>query len=155
MRGYDFTKVYNMLIYFDNCCFNRPFDNQPSEIIRLETQAILSIQQIILKKQIDLAWSFILDFENNANPHINRREAITEWKKIAAIHISALETIRKCANNLTVDFGIKSKDALHLACSIEANCHYLLTTDKQFLKHAKNIKSISVLNPIDFYKEWS
>jgi hypothetical protein len=48
MRNCDFTKDFKMLIYFDNCCFNRPFDSQTSEIIKQETQAILSIQQTII-----------------------------------------------------------------------------------------------------------
>ena len=29
--------------------------------------------------------------------------------------------------------NIKAKDALHLACAIEAHCHYLLTTDKYMI----------------------
>jgi len=36
-------------IYFDNCCFNRPFDNQKNIKIFLETHAKLYIQQKILE----------------------------------------------------------------------------------------------------------
>lgn len=33
-----------MEIYLDNCCFNRPYDNQSFVQIELETQAKLYIQ---------------------------------------------------------------------------------------------------------------
>ena len=122
-----------MLIYLDNCCFNRPYDIQSSEIIKLETEAKLAIQYAILTKQIRLVWSFILDFENNANPYPDHREAIAEWKNLASVQIIAQETIREYANQLTATLGIKSKDALHIACSVEAQCDYFITTDKRLL----------------------
>jgi len=127
-----------MLIYLDICCFNRPYDIQSSEIIKLETEATLAIQHAILADEIRFVWSFMLDFENNANPYPDHREAIAEWKNLASVQISALETIRKYANQLTATFGIKSKDALHIACSIEAQCDYFITTDKRLLKKSKH-----------------
>lgn len=36
-----------MRIYLDNCCFNRPFDDQNQLRIRLETEAKLGIQEEI------------------------------------------------------------------------------------------------------------
>ena len=41
-----------MRIYLDNCCFNRPFDNQTDIKIRLETEAKLYIQQLIIEKKL-------------------------------------------------------------------------------------------------------
>jgi hypothetical protein len=35
----------NMKIYLDNCCFNRPFDDQNDIVVRLEMEAKLFIQQ--------------------------------------------------------------------------------------------------------------
>ncbi len=45
-------------IYLDNCCFNRPFDNQNDMKIKIETEAKLSIQEIIKKDEIDVVWSY-------------------------------------------------------------------------------------------------
>jgi predicted nucleic acid-binding protein len=139
-----------MLIYLDNCCFNRPYDTQASGIIKLETEAKLTIQQAISDRKIDLAWSFILDFENNANPYPDHKEAIAEWKALASVQILALETIKIHANQLVKELGIQAKDALHLASSIEAQCQYFITTDKRLLKKAKMLTDICALNPIDF-----
>lgn len=34
-----------MKLYLDNCCYNRPFDDQTQERIHLESEAILTILQ--------------------------------------------------------------------------------------------------------------
>jgi hypothetical protein len=39
-------KIYRL--YLDNCCLNRPFDNQEQLKIKLETKAKLYIQHAIL-----------------------------------------------------------------------------------------------------------
>lgn len=48
-----------MRIYLDNCCFNRPFDDQSELKIRLESEAKLFIQAKISTNQTELAWSYI------------------------------------------------------------------------------------------------
>jgi predicted nucleic acid-binding protein len=92
----------------------------------------------------------MLDFENHANLYPDHREAISEWKNLASVQIEALETIRKYANQLTATNGIKSKDALHIACSVEAQSYYFITTDKQLLKKSKTLTTIKTINPVDF-----
>ena len=43
-----------MRLYLDNCCFNRPFDDQSQLKVRLETEAKLFIQQGILVGRYEL-----------------------------------------------------------------------------------------------------
>jgi hypothetical protein len=43
-----------MRIYLDNCCFNRPFDDQSQTRVRLEAEAKLEIQRRIKDKAIEL-----------------------------------------------------------------------------------------------------
>lgn len=57
-----------MILYLDLCALNRPFDNQKQTRIHIETEAKLVIQGKILMNKYKLVWSFILDFENQANP---------------------------------------------------------------------------------------
>lgn len=54
-----------MKLYLDNCCFNRPFDNQTQIRIRLETEAKLKIQEEIRLGNFKLVWSYILDYRPN------------------------------------------------------------------------------------------
>ena len=51
-QGEDIVRVY-----LDNCCYNRPFDNQNFLRISLETQAKLYIQKLIRDKKVELATS--------------------------------------------------------------------------------------------------
>ena len=139
-----------MKIYLDNCCFNRPYDSQTAERIKLETEAKLYIQSMVVEGKLSLVWSFMLDYENSANPYPDQREAVAEWKAQAKHYISALEGIRERGMNIEKVTGIKSKDALHLACALEAKCDYFITTDRIFLKKAQAVREIQTINPVDF-----
>ncbi|MGL4209325.1 MAG: hypothetical protein ACRCTY_08050 [Candidatus Adiutrix sp.] len=55
-------------IYLDNCCYNRPFDDQSHIKIRLETEAKLYIQASVREGEYYLVWSYMLDYENSDNP---------------------------------------------------------------------------------------
>ncbi len=138
-----------MRIYLDNCCFNRPYDEQSHDIIRIETEAKLVIQEAIHNGIIELVWSFMLDFENNANPFMDNRDAISKWKNKAVEYIDSRDRILEKAKEIS-DYGIKAKYALHLSCAIAADCDYFLTTDRQLLKKALSLIEIKTINPVDF-----
>ena len=112
-----------MRIYLDNCSFNRPFDDQTQMKIRLETEAKLFIQNVILNGEIELVWSYILDFENSANPYEQRKETIQAWRDIAVLDGEEDEEIILLANNFT-SVGFKAKDSLHVACAVKCKCIY-------------------------------
>ncbi|GHT04936.1 hypothetical protein AGMMS49525_11750 [Bacteroidia bacterium] len=137
-------------IYLDNCCFNRPFDNQEQLKIRLETEAKLFIQQSVLLGTYELVWSYILEFENNQNPYADRRNAIRDWKDVATVFCVENESIIEFAENLS-SLGIKVKDALHIACAVDANADCFITTDKKLLN--TNVKEIKIINPLMFINE--
>ncbi len=141
-----------MRIYLDNSCFNRPFDDQKQLRIKLETEAKLDIQERIFQKEIELAWSYILDFENEANPFEQRRFAIRGWKNYALVDTDETKEIVERAEKFH-QLGIKSKDSLHLACAISMQCEYFLTTDDELIKKTSGIEEIKVTDPISFIKE--
>ena len=136
-------------IYLDNCCFNRPYADQSYLLIHLETEAKLFIQQAILHQRFELVWSYMLDYENAANPYQNRKQVISNWKNIAVMDVDASDIIVECGKKI-MQKGVKNKDALHLACALEAKCDYFLSTDKKLLRAA--FDEISLVNPIDFIK---
>ena len=139
-----------MKIYLDNCCFNRPYDEQLYETIRLESEAKLFVQEKILNGSISLVWSFILDFENNANPYDNQKESIAEWKQISCENVTAEMAVLERARDVATIYRVKPKDAIHIASAIFAHCDYFLTTDRQLLKKIFSLKEIRTINPIDF-----
>lgn len=47
-----------MRVYLDNCCYNRPYDNQSQVRISLESQAKLHVQDLIREEKLELASSY-------------------------------------------------------------------------------------------------
>lgn len=138
-----------MRLYLDNCCFNRPFDDQSMLTIRLETEAKLHIQDAIRSGQYSLAWSYVLDFENGANPLGERKAEIQRWEELADTFTQETPEILARMNEI-VKTGIKPLDALHIACAKATGCDYFLTVDKGILKKAHKISDIQIISPVDF-----
>ncbi|MCK9304264.1 MAG: hypothetical protein M0P27_02565 [Bacteroidales bacterium] len=141
-----------MRIYLDNCCFNRPYDDQSHLRIRLETEAKLWIQSDIRNGSHDLVWSYILDYENEKNPFNERAGMICKWKKYAVDDISESTELLSLAK-LFLKCGFKKYDSLHIACALTGNAKYFITTDDGVLRKSSLIEKMQVMDPIDFIKE--
>ena len=137
-------------VYLDNCCFNRPYDDQSHLKIELETKAKLKIQEMIVGGELELVISYILEQENDDNPYMERKTAIEDFFKYASIDLDETDDVINIAKNAQKT-GLKAKDSLHVACAIVANCDYMLTTDRRFLKYTDT--RIQVLNPMQFIIE--
>ena len=141
-----------MKIYLDNCCFNRPYDDQTQIRISLETQAKLYVQDLVKKKKVDLVTSYVLWYENSQNPYETKRTAIGEFiqmNSIEYIDSDKADVIKTKAEEI-LKTGIKMKDAYHVACAIYSSCDCFLTTDDKLLKY--HTSEIQMLNPIDFIR---
>ena len=137
-------------IYLDNCCYNRPFDNQAQMKIRLETEAKLYIQTGAREGKYSLCWSFMLDYENDKNPYREKQSMVAPWKGIADYYCQPSKIILSRGKEI-MKLGVKNEDALHIACAIEEHCEYFITTDGRLMN--KNIEGIKIINPIDFVRE--
>jgi len=118
--------------------------------IRLETEAKLYIQSGIREKKYLLVWSYMLDYENNDNPYEEKRSVISPWKEIAKDYCPSSDDVLVLGREI-MTLGVKAKDALHIACAIQSECDYFITTDKKLAK--KMITNIKIVNPIDFIRE--
>jgi hypothetical protein len=139
-------------VYLDNCCFNRPFDDQGQVRVRLETEAKLEIQRRIKDKELELAWSYMLDYENQANPFQERREAIARWKQAATVDVEETPRLLHRAMEIT-GRSVPSKDAIHIACAMVAGCAFFLTTDDLIVKKMRGYSGIAVMDPTQFVIE--
>ena len=137
-------------IYLDNCCYNRPYDDQSQLRISLESQAKVYIQNMIRNDELELATSFVLTFENSKNRVEEKRNAIASFmEEYSSIYISG--TCKDRADTIASEImatGVKSADALHTACAIIARCDYMLTTDDRLLKYRSD--KIRIVNPTEF-----
>ena len=154
VRG-EFDQMVRTRVYLDNCAYNRPFDDQAQIKIALETEAKKYVQRLIVEKAIDLVYSYINRLENDDNPFTMRKNTINAFFEHVAFYVDSTnaEFIEKKATGI-MKSGIKARDALHIACSIEGGCDYFITTDKPLLRHKHD--GIVVCNPIwflDYYEE--
>jgi predicted nucleic acid-binding protein len=138
-------------IYLDNCCFNRPYDDQTKLRIWLETQAKLHIQALVYEHKVALVWSFMLKFENSRNIFKSKKNAIAEWEFLSITFVEKSENIREIAKKIMIT-GIKDADAVHIACAIAGKCDYFITVDKRLWKYKD--KRITICNPIEFINQF-
>ena len=141
-----------MRVYLDNCCYNRPFDEQVQLKVRLETVTKLAVQMLMATRVVEYVWSKALDYEISFNPFPKRKVSIMWWRDGAAEYVETTEEIIRRGEEIE-RFGVKPKDALHLASAEKANCDMFLTTDKGILKKVQVLGRMKVVNPIQFISE--
>lgn len=113
-------------LYLDACCLNRPFDDQTSERVHLESEAVL----LILKRIESGEWQWIaseaLSYEINQTPDKERRSRLLAVLSGATRSISIEEKEKGRAGELA-KLGFRSFDAMHLACAESGNADIFLT----------------------------
>jgi len=136
-----------MRIYLDNCCYNRPFDDQTQTSIAIETIAKLKIQESVKNGEYELVWSDVLEYENDNNPYDHKRNAIGLWRILASDFVKINNDILHYAENIG-RMGIDEYDAMHIACAVASGCDYFITVDKKLLK--RTLDEIEIISPITF-----
>ena len=140
-------------IHMDNCCLNRPFDDQSNLRIHLEAEAIKTIIALVEQQKWDLVSSKILKFEISKVVDESRKNELMLMESLADKVVQINTQIGVRANEFE-RLGIHSFDALHLACS-ENNADIFLTVDDRLIKKALTINSlnISIRNPLIWLSE--
>jgi predicted nucleic acid-binding protein len=134
-------------IYMDNCCYNRPYDDQENPKVVVETLAKLYIQERVLKHELDLVWSYILKYENSQNSIESKRDAIAQWESLSVEFVEKSSPAVALASEVAAT-GVHPADSLHIACAITAKCDCIITVDKRMAKYQDS--RIIVCNPVDF-----
>jgi predicted nucleic acid-binding protein len=142
-----------MKIYFDNCCYNRPFDEKTLITIQLESDAKILIQHRVNHGIYDVVWSYMNEYENNFNPYKDRRHSIQKWAEHNTKEFCYPSDIILKRGEKIQKLNIRKKDALHLACAIESSCDYFITTDYLLIRKNKLFSEIRIINPINFLLE--
>ena len=137
-------------IYIDNCCLNRPFDDQTQVRVRLESEAILLILYHI--EQGDWLWvgSEVLIDEIEQTPDPEKRSRLQVVANYVQDIVEVNEPELKRAHELQ-KLGFQGYDALHIACAEYAKADVLLTTDDHLVKLAKRFTKklgVAVVNPL-------
>ena len=130
-----------MNVYLDNCCMNRPFDDQSDRRIRFESEAVKVILSICEQRR----WHNIARFDIDQIPDEDRR-----WKlQLVSGQTDDVVTIDRAVSGRAKEFeekGIQAFDALHLACA-EDGADVFLTVDDNLLDQALGIEDLKI--PVD------
>ena len=135
----------------DNCCYNRPFDDQTQERIHLESEAILMILQRRQAGIYRVVGSNILELEMERMHDAAKKQKVKELYKAADLHINYTENIKKRSKEIMVLSKIRTFDSLHIAAAEEAKADVMLTTDDKLEKMAEKLElKVRVMNPLKF-----
>ena len=130
-----------MNVYLDNCCMNRPFDDQSDRRIRFESEAV----KVILSLCEQRRWHNVARFEIDQIPDEDRRKKL----QLVSGQTDDVVKIDKGISGRAKEFeekGVQAFDALHLACA-EDGADVFLTVDDNLLKQALGIEDLKI--PVD------
>lgn len=140
-----------MKIYLDNCCYNRPFDDQTQERIHLESEAILTILKRGEIGVYQIIGSDILRLEIERMSDGVKKQGVKELYQVASMSISYSEEIKDRAAEIVSTSKIRNFDSLHIASAEVAGVDVLITTDDKLEKMSAKLNlKIKVMNPLKF-----
>lgn len=86
------------------------------------------------------------------NPSQDNCDKILSWCDHATTYVVIDNAIKHRAAEIMC-LGVKTADALHLACAESAECDWFFTVDRGILKKTSQIGVMRVANPIQFIQE--
>ena len=143
------------LVYLDVCCLKRPFDDQRSGRIQVETAAVAELVARAERGEIRMVRSPAHTFENDRNPREDRRLATASWLNGASVEVALTEGATSRARELK-ELGFTPLDALHTAFAEDSGAAWLATTDDRMIalgqRHAARLR-VKVANPTHLLQE--
>ncbi len=143
-------------IYLDVCCFNRPFDVQTQERIKLETEAIL----LILKRFELREWQWVssetINFEIAQTPGVERRNRVNSLMAFSSPHFVLLDSNLIRRGEELEKKGFDAYDGLHVACAEHGQADVLLTTDDKMRRlgiRCSQELNVRIENPLKWFQE--
>lgn len=149
------STLKHQIIYFDTCCYLRPFNPKDKEKVRREAKAISYIMKHI--RQYGWGWigSDLCQREAFGISRGNRR--YQPGLNMATHAPSNIIQSKKATNRgrQLKGLGFDSADALHIACAEKGGADLLFTTDNDMLETANqhsNVLKVAVENPYEWLK---
>ena len=137
-----------MRVYLDNCCYNRPFDDQSQQRINDETESIFNA---ISKKENIIIGSDTLILEMAQIKNIDLQfDVMAMYSQTVKEEIHTSEEIENIADSIMTESNIHRMDALHLASAIVGKAEIFLTVDDKLIKACSRLNlNMKVINPVE------
>ena len=143
-----------MSVYLDNCCYNRPFDDQAQARIHLESEAVLAILRACENGALSILSSPVVKMEIDRISDGDRRGKVLALHSLATSNVALTEEIKRRAEELRAESSIRLMDSLHVASAEAGKAAAMLTTDDKLIKACAKMKlGVKVMNPVHFLLE--
>jgi hypothetical protein len=119
-----------MRVYFDNCCLQRPLDDQTQPRIRVETEAVFALLAAVQAGDLSLLGSEALEYKVGCIPDEARQNEVLEVLSLAAERLEVTNEVERLALSFEQQ-GVQAMDAIHLAIASIAKADFsaLATTN--------------------------
>jgi predicted nucleic acid-binding protein len=145
-----------MKVYFDTCCYGRPYDDQTEPNTKVETDAILGAVELCKLAEVTIFGSpaLIDEIDDIDDGDKGTRKTVREfYDDTVTNYIPKSADIVLRARDFMAQ-GMKEYDSYHLSFAEAAKVDFLVTTDKKFIRRAARFGAvIDVVNPITFLPE--
>ena len=131
-----------MRIYLDNCCLQRPLDDQMHPRIRVETEAVFAVLAAVQAKKLSLLSSEALKYEVSRIPDEARRTEVLSVLSLASEHLQVTDEVEALALTWEQQ-GLGAMDAVHLALASTAKVDFFCTCDDQLFRKARSISALA------------
>ena len=131
-----------MRLYIDNCCLQRPLDDQTQPRIRVETEAVFAVLAAVQAGEQSLLGSEALEYEVSRIPDEARRNEVLAVLALASERLQLTDSVEALA--LTFEqSGLRAMDAIHLALASTAKADFFCTCDDKLFLKAKTLSGLS------------
>lgn len=143
-----------MRLYFDCCCYNRPFDDQSQQRIHDESEAILSLINRCLAVRGTILGSAVLRLEIDGIGDTVKREKVRHLYRAVNEDVGYTSMVRQRAEEICQHSAIHEMDALHISSAEMGRTDVFLTTDARLIRSCRSISlRIRVMNPVSYLAE--
>lgn len=143
-----------MRLYFDCCCYNRPFDDQSQQRIHDESEAILSLMNRCLAVRGTILGSAVLRLEIDGIGDTVKREKVRHLYRAVNEDVGYTSMVRQRAEEICQHSAIHEMDALHISSAEMGRTDVFLTTDARLIRSCRSISlRIRVMNPVSYLAE--
>ena len=144
-----------MVIYFDTCCYGRPYDDHTQLKIRAETSAIVSVISACEFEGFPIIGSPVLKVEINQIPDGEIRQNVMNFYTETVTKKTPMTAEVEARVAVLQTGGLRKMDSYHTALAESAGVTHLLTTDPKFVNATAKLRlKTNVINPINFLQEY-
>ena len=143
-----------LTLYLDNCCYNRPYDDQTQDRIHIESEAVLAVLRACESGYVTILSSPVVRMEIDKFSNEDKRTKVLSLYSLAEPDIPFTDEIKKRAEELRSKSSIRLMDSLHVATAEAGNVDAMLTTDDKLIKACARLElKVRVMNPVYFVLE--